>query len=162
MSIIVSDTSPIRVLAHLGHLEVLHLLFGEVLVPPAVVEELEQPRQRFAPVAVRSLPYICVQAPTDRSAIDQLLGQLNLGEAEAIVLAIEVHADAVLIDESAGRAVARQLGLLPIGVLGTLLRAKERGLVGLLGPMLDRLQRELGFFISEDLRSEILRRAGEP
>jgi predicted nucleic acid-binding protein len=53
------------------------------------------------------------------------------------------------------------LGLLPIGVLGTLLRAKERGLVGLLEPMLDRLQRELGFFISDELRSEILRRAGE-
>ncbi len=90
-----------------------------------------------------------------------MLGQLNLGEAEAIALAIEIHADAILVDEAARRAMARQMGLLPIGVLGTLLRAKERGLVGPLKPMLDSLQYELGFFISDDLRSEILRRAGE-
>ena len=114
LSIIVSDTSPIRALAHLDHLEVLSLLFGEVFVPPAVVEELEQPRRRFAPIAVRSLPYIRVQAPTDRSVIDRLLGQLNLGEAEAIALAIEIHADAILVDEAARRTVARELGLLPM------------------------------------------------
>ena len=161
MSIIVSDTSPVRALAHLGHLEVLHSLFGEVLIPPAVVEELELPRPRFAPVAVRSLPYIRVQAPKNRSTIDQLRGLLNLGEAEAIALAIEIHADAILIDEAAGRAAARQFGIQTIGVLGTLLRAKELGLVGPLEPMLDRLQRELGFFISDALRSEILKRAEE-
>jgi uncharacterized protein len=161
LSIVVSDTSPIRALAHLGHLEVLHLLFREVLIPPAVLAELELPRSRFAPLAIRSLSFICVQAPTDRTTTDRLLGRLHPGEAEAIALAIEVHADAILVDEAAGRAAAREFGLLPIGVLGTLLRARQRGLVGPLAPMLDSLQHELGFFISDDLRSEILMRAEE-
>ena len=76
-------------------------------------------------------------------------------------MAVEVHADAILIDETAGRAVARQRGLLPVGVLGVLLRAKHRRLILAVVPLIDRLQEELGFFISPALRAEILKQAGE-
>ena len=54
----------------------------------------------------------------------------------------------VLIDEVAGRAAARQLGLAPMGVLGVLVRAKQRGFIGKVTPLMDRLQDELNFFIS--------------
>ncbi len=72
--------------------------------------------------------------------MENLLLTIGPGEAEALALAVEVHADAVLIDEAAGRALARQRGLLPLGVLGILLRAKQQNLVGPLGPLLDRLR----------------------
>ncbi len=58
MSIVVSDTSPIRALAHLDHLRLLEGLFGEVLIPPTVVRELEQPRLRFKPVVVSGLSFV--------------------------------------------------------------------------------------------------------
>jgi predicted nucleic acid-binding protein len=57
--------------------------------------------------------------------------------------------------------MALRLGLLPVGVLGTLVRAKQRGLIGSVGPMIDCLVSEIGFFVSDTLRTEILRRAGE-
>jgi predicted nucleic acid-binding protein len=142
LTVVVSDTSPIRALGHLDHLNLLASLFREVIVPPAVVVELEQPRPRFAPVVVGSFPFIHVRSPQDRVAVDQLRQTLGPGEAEAIILAEELHAEAILIDEAAGRAVAVQRGLRPIGVLGTLLRAKRRGLVPAVSPLLDRLQIE--------------------
>ena len=161
MAVVVSDTSPIRALSHLGRLEILAALFQEVVVPAAVAAELEQPRPRFAPVAVRGLPFVRVRSPQDRNAVDELRETLGPGEAEAIILAEELHAEAILIDEAAGRAVALQRGLRPIGVLGTLLRAKERGLIREISPLLDRLQNELGFFISSKLREDTLEQAGE-
>lgn len=161
MSIVVSDTSPIRALAHLGHTDLLHALFGEVLVPPAVATELEKPRSRFQPISLHGLVFVRIQAPQNRKAVAELQATLGPGEAEALVLAVEVRADAILIDESAGRAAALRRGLAPLGVLGILLRAKERGLVDLLRPLLDRLQNELGFFVSPELRSAVLKQAGE-
>jgi len=161
LSIVVSDTSPIRALAHLGHLPLLEGLFREVLIPPTVVRELEQPRLRFKPVVVSGLRFVRVQSPTNRAMVDELMLGLGPGEAEALALAVEVRAEAILIDETAGRAAARQRGLLPLGALGILVRAKQRGLIHEVKPLLDRLQSELGFFVSSSLRTEILRQTGE-
>lgn len=90
-----------------------------------------------------------------------LLATLHLGEAEAIVLAGEVHADLILLDEARGRATAAQRGLVVMGALGTLLRAKRKGLLDEVKPLIGRLERELGFFISPALREDVLRQAGE-
>jgi len=161
VSIVVSDTSPIRALAHIGHLDLLASLFGEVVIPPAVAAELERPRSRFVPIDINELPYVQVQAPKNRSGVTELLAILDPGEAEALVLATEIHADAILIDEAAGRTIARQRGLMPLGVLGMLLRAKQKGYVTAISPLLDRLQKELGFFISPEIRSDVLKQANE-
>ena len=161
MTIIVSDTSPIRALAHLHLLELLGSLFHGVVVPPAVVSELEQPRPRFVPIDVRAISSIRVQSPRDRTLVEQLRGTLGAGEAEAIVLSEELQAEAILIDESAGRAVAVERGLRPIGVIGILLRAKRRGLIPEVSCLLERLRSELGFFLSHQLVEQALRQAGE-
>ncbi|HMF35550.1 MAG TPA: DUF3368 domain-containing protein [Isosphaeraceae bacterium] len=78
-----------------------------------------------------------------------------------MVLAQELACPAVLIDEAAGRAEARRLGLLPIGTLGILVRAKQRGMVARVEPLLDQLQTEINFFVSSALKTEILRLTGE-
>lgn len=67
----------------------------------------------------------------------------------------------ILLDESSGRAVAQRLGLVPVGALGIPLRAKQRGDLAAIKPAIDRLRRETRFFVSEQLRAEVLRRAGE-
>ena len=86
---------------------------------------------------------------------------LDSGEAAALSLAVEIHADAVLIDERRGYEVAVQLGLRTIGILGILLRAKSAGLIPVVKPVLDSLQRDAGFWLSESLRKQVLQAAGE-
>ncbi len=127
MAIVVSDTSPIRALSQLNCLTLLSDLFGNVLVPPAVIAELERPRSRLPPLSIQGLPFIRVQAPHDRTVVNELLITLDPGEAEAIALALEVHADLVLVDEAAAREVTSRRGLVALGVLGVLLRQSRRG-----------------------------------
>ena len=59
--IIVSDTSPLRALAHLGRLEWLEQLFGEVVVPTAVALELSHPPARFEPLDLARFAFIRVR-----------------------------------------------------------------------------------------------------
>ena len=161
MAVVVSDTSPIRALAHLELLDVLRELFGEVHVPPAVAQELSHPPSRFERVDLGSLPWITLRQPRDQERVRELQSELDLGEAEALALAEEIHADAVLIDEATGRNVASRMGLPVVGTLGLLLRAKQRGMCQELRPLLDKLQGQLHFHIAPALRDHILHEAGE-
>lgn len=157
--LVVSDTSPIRALSVLGLLDVLGELYGQVFIPPAVAAELAVPVRDLPAIDLGTL--VSVRAPADESLATDLRAQLDPGEADAIALAVEMHADAVLIDEPAGRRVASGLGLHPIGVIGVLLDAKRRGLIARLAEHLDTLDRSIAFRISADLRATALRLAGE-
>jgi uncharacterized protein len=86
---------------------------------------------------------------------------LDPGETAAIALALEIRADAVLVDERRGHQVARQFGLTTISLIGIVLRAKAAGLLPRLAPVLDTLRTGAQFWISEQLRAELLRLAGE-
>jgi len=103
MTVVVSDTSPLRALAYVGHLDWLEQLFGQVLVPPAVAHELEFPPDRFSPLRVAQIPFLVIAAPRDQGRVSQWRKTLDPGEAEALALAEELHAEIVLIDESVGR-----------------------------------------------------------
>jgi predicted nucleic acid-binding protein len=71
VAIVVSDTSPIRALAHLGLMELLLELFSEVLIPPAVESELRNAVPGMVSVAVAEFPFIRVQAPTDLERVSE-------------------------------------------------------------------------------------------
>jgi predicted nucleic acid-binding protein len=161
LSIVVSDTSPIRVLSHLGLLELLHDLFEEVFIPPAVIAELSRQTVSFSPILLSGYSFFQIRTVKNQSLVKQFLSTLDAGESEALVLALEIQADTVLIDELDGREMAMQMGLKPLGVLGVLVRAKKNGLIGLIKPLMDQLQTEIGFFISAKLYAEILRLSGE-
>ena len=141
--IVVSDTSPVRALAHLECLELLQQLFGEVLIPPAVDLELRHASSRFPRVSVDQFAFLRIESPQDQEQVRQFRERLDPGESEALALAIERRADAVLIDEAAGRQTAKDIGLHPIGTLGILIRAKQSGDFGAIRPSLDRLEKEL-------------------
>jgi predicted nucleic acid-binding protein len=162
MSVVVSDTSPLHALNHLGHLEILTVLYGEVLVPPAVSAELLNPAAGLPQLDVNLVPGIRIVAPSDTSQFDSPALKLDPGETEALALAVELKAGLILIDEKRGRAAAIAAGLRPVGVLGTLADAKDAGLISAIAPLIDRLVNEIGFRISATLREHILRRAGEP
>ena len=137
-------------------------LFQDVLVPPAVAGEFARLVATVPRFAGLALPEgIRQQAATGFPALLRSAVGLDPGEAAALALAVEIHADAVLLDERRGREVAGQLGLRAIGVLGLLLQAKSAGLLPAVGPVLDALGREAGFWIAEPLRQQVLALAGE-
>lgn len=127
--IIISDSSPLVVLINIGRTDLLPTLFGRVLVPPEVQAELSSPKR---PEAVRAFaasppPWLEVRAPTKVEAIPGL----QLGEAAAIALAQELHADRIIIDEAKGRKEAAGRNLRVVGTLGVLEIAAEQRLVDL-------------------------------
>lgn len=161
MQIVVSDTSPIRALKHLDLLELLSTLFTRVILPPAVVVELARGTGFLPPIAVADYPFFETVFPFGQVELEQLLESLDQGEAEAILVATEMRADAVLIDEDDGRRIAQARGLRTIGTIGILLEAKLMGHIVAVRPLLDVLRAELKFFISRPLYEKALQLAGE-
>ena len=158
--IIVSDTSPIRALDFLERLPLLNDLFDRVLIPPAVRDELDSPPPRFRAVDLSKYDFIEIHAPQDQSRVHQFRLKLDQGESEALALALERGAQLILIDEQRGRKTAAQFGIVPLGTLGVLLRAKTHGHVPAIRPLIDKLD-ELEFFMSAELKNNALRLAGE-
>ena len=160
--IVVTDTSVILNLCLIGQEALLPRLYGSTWAPTVVVAEF----QRLAAEDPRFLG-LTFPAFIQRAAPAQLLPslaasrRLQAGEIAALSLAVERQADAVLMDELAGRAAAVALGLRPVGLLGILLDAKKRNLVPAVAPLLDKLEAEAEFWISASLRVAVLKDAGE-
>lgn len=152
--IVVSDTSCITNLIAIGQDQLLEDLFGDIVIPPAVDHELQASHPSL-PDSLRVL------LPSPGALLQQLLAELDEGEAEAICLAKELNADRLLIDEAAGRAAARRVGVPVMGLLGVLLLAKHKGRIERVAPLLQRLQDEAAFWLDRALVGELLRQAGE-
>lgn len=160
--IVIADSTPLIGLAAIGQFHLLRQFFGEIVISQAVYDETVT-RGREAGGARRevlSAPWIKVVAVRDRLAVEVLLDELDLGEAETIVLAQELGASLVLMDEIKGRRKLRQLQVPKIGTLGILLQAKAFGLVPALRPLIEQL-RVMAFAMSDHLVTEVLRTAGE-
>ena len=160
--IVVTDTSVLINLCRVGHGGLLKKLFGEVVIPPEVAAEFAQLAASVPRFGGLTMPDgIRQQTPASILTAVRAAAGLDPGEAAALSLAVEIHADAILVDERRGHEVARQLGLRTIGVLGILLRAKAAGIVPAVKPIMEALQRDANFWISESVRRQVLRLAGE-
>ena len=130
--IVVSDTTPIISLIKTKQLELLKNLFNEIIIPKAVFTELVS-NNVFATEAetVRNCPYIRIKDVTEKRSVSilQEATGLDAGESEAIIMAEELGADLLLVDERKGRRVARQMGLPITGTLGILLQAFDESLI---------------------------------
>ena len=129
--IVIADTSPINYLILIGEIDVLPALYGRVLIPPSMREELGRAR---APEAVRlwiTRPPVWLEIREPNASSDLSLFHLDPGERDAILLAEELHADQVIIDESRGRREARRRNLSFTGTLGVLQAGAKQGLLDL-------------------------------
>jgi uncharacterized protein len=152
--IVVSDTSPLTALLTVGQAEILPRLFGEVIIPKAVETEL----RRSHP----TLPdWLRVRLLCDAAKAGRYAQSVDRGEAEAIALAEELHADHLLIDERKGRRLAQQQGVPVVGLLGVVLMAKRAGLIPTARILLNRLDQEAGVYWTDDLKETALRTVGE-
>lgn len=109
--IVVSDTSPLSNLLRIGQISLLKAMYGQVIIPQRVYEELSLlPTFGVDLTPLQSADWIKVSPAQDQARVETLCSELDPGEAEAIVLAIELKADRLLIDERIGRQVAQRYG----------------------------------------------------
>lgn len=130
--IVVSDTTPLITLMKAGKLDILHSLFGEVMIPESVYSEVTS-NEAFKDEAdtIRNSGYIKVVKVRDESQVSflQRATGLDIGESEAIIYADETKADLLLIDEAAGRKVAQSMKLPITGSIGILIRAFQSKII---------------------------------
>jgi predicted nucleic acid-binding protein len=154
VSLVVADSGPVHYLVLCGAIEIILKLYGQLLIPAAVVQELTRPH---TPPAVRlwilTMPqWAAVQTPAQ---IDPAKN-LGLGEREAIALALELKATQLLIDDRVARRIAIQRGLVTAGTVGIMEQAAANGLLNLSDAMQKLLN--TNFRINPDVVREVLAR----
>jgi len=127
--IVISDSSPLNYLVLIGQVDLLAKLYGQVVIPSAVHNELQR---ESTPAIVRkwvARPPSWLKLHKTTAPVDSSLGRLGAGEREAIALAEELRADAILIDERDGRRLAERRNLTVIGTLQILDTVAEEGMI---------------------------------
>ena len=149
--VVISNTSPIFYLHRLRLLDLLQELYQKIIIPKAVVAELEIGRRQGEDVPeIDNYEWIETRAIRS-SQVLRLSTDFGSGEAEVLALALEELDSLVIIDEKLARKIARLRGLRVTGTAGVLLKAKQEGHIRAVKPFLDRLQ-EIHFHLSDNVR----------
>lgn len=158
---VISNSSPLVDFTTLGRLDLLQKIYGTLVIPEAVYQEVRVVGQGYpGRAAIEQANWIVRETVSDRTAV-AALHSLGRGEAEAIILAVENPGALLIVDDRRGRLAALNMGANIIGTLGVLLVAKRQGLLTTIKPEIESLQTRLGFRIGEDLRARVLQEAGE-
>jgi predicted nucleic acid-binding protein len=159
--LVVSNASPLITLAKIGQFDLLQKLFGRIVIPQAVYDEvgLHSAGEPGA-LETRDADWVHVKPVADDLAVSFLQEELGAGESAAIVLAQMADATLLLLDDALARRKAERVGLTVIGTLGVLLMAKQAGLIEAVQPLLNALC-TTDFRVSARVLDEVLARAGE-
>jgi predicted nucleic acid-binding protein len=148
--VVISDTSCLILLNKIGEINLLPKLYNSVITTPDVAKEFDEP-----------LPeWIEIVPPADKNSQKILELHLGSGEASSIVLALQYENCTVILDDLKARKIALNLGIKITGTLGILVKAKEKGFVKAIKPLLEKLK-DNGFRISAVFEYEVLKLAGE-
>lgn len=158
MTITVCNSTPIISLSSVGRLDLLRDIFGEIIIAEAVYREIKA-KQSYGYREIDA-DFITVHVVQDIAERSRLQEELDDGEAETILLAKEIQATRVIIDENIGYAIARREGLNVVRTLSILLKAKDEGLIVALKPILDEMIAK-GRWYSQSVYLAVLERAGE-
>ena len=158
--LVVADAGPLIAFARLRQLELLAQMFDSVLVTDEVAHECTC-RSDFAEsstiaAALQSQVLQRCVAPTSHF---ELALHVDVGEASAIAAALALGCG-VLMDDKAGRRMARNFGVATIGTVGLLVLAKQKKHLVAIKPLLDELTRS-GYFLGDSLIASALTAAGE-
>jgi predicted nucleic acid-binding protein len=157
---VISNTSPLFYLHQLGCLDLLQKLYGQIVIPKAVFEELEEGRRQGECVPdVQGCDWIKIRSVRIPSLV-RLVTDFGAGEAQVLALALEEPNCLVILDERLAREVAELQNLRITGTAGVLLKAKQQGYISAVRPLLDNLMQS-NFRLSDQVRIMILKRAQE-
>jgi hypothetical protein len=160
---VVSNTGPLIGLAKIGQLFLLKTLFTEILIPPMVHRELfgkigNESKQIDS--ALQDFIHITEPKSLD-PAIEVALSGLDEGEKQAIGLATTIEEKVLLLlDDRAGREVAKELNIPTTGLIGILLLAKEKGLIKNIKSLIEEM-RNCGYWLSDEVMNVAKRFADE-
>ena len=159
MKKVISNASPLIALSNIKQLELLERLFKKIIIPEAVYKEVvEEGKSKPGALEVKNAigKWIEVKNIKNSNEVNALRAMLDYGEAEVIVLAQEIKADLLILDNKEPRFFAKHLGFNLIGTLGTLILAYKKGF--LKNPIEKIFElREKGFYISDRLLNEIIK-----
>ena len=156
---VVSNTTPIISLLKIGKLEILKNLYGNIYISNGVFNEIEAGKNKIFYKDLSQVAWIFIQDIKNKKAIDYFL-DLDKGEAESIILASEIDADLIILDETLGRFHAKHAGLKITGTLGVLLKAKQLAIIPVIKPLLLELKSK-DIWLSKKLILKVLKIANE-
>jgi predicted nucleic acid-binding protein len=154
---VISNTTPLIGLADIGCFDVLQKIYGEIMIPDAVLEEVKSEPAR---TLVRHSEFIHVFSVADSQARKMFSSRLHAGEVEVMLLAEEKQADLLIMDDNAAKKTAKFLGFKVTGTLGVLLKAKQEGYVKNIKQLVEKLQ-DTGFYVSPKVKQYVLEEAHE-
>lgn len=155
--VIISDTTALSNLIKLGKLHYLKEIFHKIIIPKAVYHELIPLKgYRLDLTEIENGDWVQIEIAEKGVLYTELLQKLDLGETEAIVLAQQVKADYLIMDEKKGRLEAAKLGIKTIGLLGILILCRRSGICTNLKAEMDDLRLNAGFWINEKLYQEVI------
>lgn len=158
---IVCNATPLIAFARIQRLDLLREVVGKIVIPAEVADEISRHRNRACGnISLEREAWISVELVQSVAQVQLLLPVLDRGEAEVIALALERQAKLVLLDELTGRKVAQSLELPVTGTVGILIRAKQKGLIPSVGPLLEKM-RHCGIRYSERFMKAVLYEIGE-
>jgi len=158
--IVIADTSPINYLILIGEVHVLHQLYETVILPQTVVAELQhEATAQMVQQWIAQRPNWLRIAQPSAQTVDRELERLGPGERDAILLAQELRADRIVIDELTARKMAASRSLEVIGTVGVLEEAAVRDLVDF--PVAIRKLQQTSFRIDERIIEKALERESE-
>jgi predicted nucleic acid-binding protein len=153
--IVISNSTPLVNLSAMGKLGLLRQLFGEIRIPEDVYQEVAILGQgKPGSTEVEMAEWIKKENVIDRIAVSTLNIRLGVGESACLILAIELGADLIVLDDRSARLEAQSLGLKISGTVGVLLRADKKGMIDF-GTSLDELL-ATGFRLHPNERERIL------
>ena len=148
--VVIADTSCLIVLSNIKELGLLQKLYGNIITTPDIARQFAE-----------HLPdWVIIKAPADHQKQQILALQVDNGEASAIVLALEMPGNTIVLDDLQARKLAEQLGISITGTLGIIIKAKLNGLIPSIKPILNKIK-QTNFRISPSLEAAALNEANE-
>ena len=158
---VIVNTTPLIALCHVGQLDILKKIYGEISIPQAVYLELSEKKKSICKKQVdEALDWIHVEKIENQMAKSMFKTQLHDGEVEVMILAKEKNADTVIIDDANAKKHAKYLNLSVTGTLGVLIKAKRCGYISELKPIIQEMI-DKNIYISEKLMKFCLEQVNE-
>ena len=154
---VVVNTTPLISLANVSQLDILKKLYDEIMVPPAVIDEIKSQPAKSIVSESKWIRVIPLSQEEDKGLFR---AKLHSGEVEVMLLAKEQNADLVIMDDNAAKKTAKFMGLNVTGTLGVLIRAKSEGYIREVKPIIQAIIAD-GFYVDEKTVQYVLEEAGE-
>ena len=157
---VIVNSTPLIALAKSGRLDLLRHLYGRIVIPEAVYREVTEKNDVVSQEVSQALEWIQIVRVDPNVDRRMYRAKLHEGEVEVMLLAQDTGADLVIIDDDAARKTAEYLGLPLTGTLGVLIKAKKRGLLEAVMPVVSVMEQQ-GIYFSGPLKGIVRRLSGE-